>query len=119
MKKFYALVFYTLPALAFAQDTCSGLICNPIGHLKTSDGESVTTIVDFIDLALQFMIMLAIPIVAIFIIWSGYNFATAQGDPKKLEKARKSITYIIIGFVVLLLSKGIQMTIQSTIDTLK
>ncbi len=120
MNKLYAYIFFLLPSIAMAQtQNCEGLICNPLASFKTSDGRPVETIMDLIDLLLQILIQVSIPLVAGFVIWTGYNFATAKGDSSKITKARKSLTYIIIGFIVILLSKGVQIAIQSTIDTLK
>lgn len=121
MRKLYSFVFYFLPAFAFAQGTedCTGIICNPIGWAKTSSGETVETIPQFLDLLLQIMITVAIPLVSILIIYTGYLFATAKGDMKKIEKYRDMLLYIVIGLAILLMSKGIQMALQSTIDSLK
>ncbi len=44
-------------------------------------------------------------VVAIFlIIFSGYKFITSGGDPKAVEEARKTLTYAIIGLLVILFS---------------
>lgn len=115
MKKLYAYLFFFLPAAASAQ----GVIDNPVAHIKTSSGKSVTTITDVIDVALNVLIQIAIPVVAIMIIMAGFNFATAKGDPKKIAKARAMITYIVIGLTIILASKGIQLALQSTIESLK
>lgn len=44
-------------------------------------------------------------IVALFlIIFSGIKFITSGGDPKQVEGAKNTLTYAIIGLVVILLS---------------
>lgn len=44
-------------------------------------------------------------VVAVFlIILSGIKFITSAGDPKQVEGARNTLTYAIIGLVVVLLS---------------
>ena len=40
----------------------------------------------------------------IIIIYSGIKFIFSGGDPKQVEGARKTLTYAIIGFVVIILS---------------
>jgi len=42
-----------------------------------------------------------------FIIWAGFNMVNSGGDPKKVEGAKKIMTYAIIGLVIILLSFGI------------
>lgn len=46
-------------------------------------------------------------ITVILIIYSGIRFITSGGDPKQVEGARKTLTYAIIGFIVILLSFAI------------
>lgn len=44
-------------------------------------------------------------IVALFlIILSGYKFINSGGDPKAVDGARKTLTYGILGFILILLS---------------
>lgn len=40
----------------------------------------------------------------IFIIYSGFKLVTSGGDQKKVEGARKTLTWAIIGLVLILLS---------------
>lgn len=46
-------------------------------------------------------------VAVILIIISGFKFANSGGDPKQVEGARHTLTYAIIGFVVILLSFAI------------
>jgi len=39
-----------------------------------------------------------------FIVWAGIRFITSGGDAVKLAKARSTITYAIVGFVIIVLS---------------
>ncbi len=39
-----------------------------------------------------------------FVIFSGIKFLNSGGDPKQVEGARKTLTFAIIGFVIILLS---------------
>lgn len=43
-------------------------------------------------------------IALILIIYSGIKFILSGGDPKQVEAARKTMTYAIIGFLLILLS---------------
>lgn len=44
-------------------------------------------------------------VVALFlIIYSGIKFITSTGDPKQVEGARKTLTYAVIGLLVILFS---------------
>lgn len=39
-----------------------------------------------------------------FIVWGGFKLIRSGGDPKQLEGARQSITYAIIGLIIILMS---------------
>lgn len=39
-----------------------------------------------------------------FIVWAGTRYITSGGDPEKVAKARGTITFAIIGLVIILLS---------------
>ena len=51
-----------------------------------------------------FAFYLAGTVALFFIIWAGIGFITAGGDKEKIEKAKKTLTYAIIGLVFILLS---------------
>ncbi len=115
-KKYLNLLFIlfvaTIPVVTFAQDTgdCSkstslwksfgggGLLsifpqyCNP----------ELTTL--FI---LKTLILLVGVVATISIMWSGYKWMTAAGDPNKVKVARQGVTYASIGLIVVLLSSVI------------
>ncbi|MBI4097875.1 MAG: hypothetical protein HY426_02440 [Candidatus Levybacteria bacterium] len=69
--------------------------------------DHVTTIncVPYIVGNVIFWLLLLAGIVAlVLIIISGFKFVTSGGDPKQAEGARRTLTYAIIGLVVVLLS---------------
>lgn len=65
------------------------------------------------------LVKIAIPILVLFIIYSGFKFVEAQGNEKKIEEARKIFTSVIIGGVVILAAWTIAMAIKGTINNLE
>jgi len=55
----------------------------------------------------RFLMALAIPFAVVMIIWSGFLFATAQGDPTAITKAKKNFIWTIVGVAVILASEAI------------
>ena len=53
---------------------------------------------------INFLLMFAGVIALFLIVYSGIKFVTSSGDPQRVESARKTLTYAIIGFVFILLS---------------
>ena len=88
------LLFMTFSTVqpAFAQ--FSG-IPDPLGG-KFSD------IGGIISALLPSLYILAAMIALLFLIWSGIKYMLARGDPKLLDEARRNISTVIIGLVIIL-----------------
>ena len=77
------------------------------GCLFTSGKDKVATLYCVPALVANFIfsaVLLAAGVVVIFIIIGGYKYMTSGGDPKQLEGARKTITYAIIGMLIVFFS---------------
>ena len=48
------------------------------------------------------VIYVGTPALAVFIVWTGFLFVAAQGNPEGLEKAKKVALYVGVGGVLLL-----------------
>lgn len=57
--------------------------------------------------AFNSVLMIAGAIAVVFIVLGGIKYSTSQGDPGETKKAKETITYAIIGLVVVMLSFGI------------
>jgi hypothetical protein len=53
---------------------------------------------------INFTLMFLEAVLVIMILWGAVRFITSTGDPKAIESARKTITYAIIGAVIVALS---------------
>lgn len=60
-------------------------------------------ILTIVDVAFIFSGLVAL----FFIIWSGLRFIQSGGDPKKVDSARKTLTYAIIGLILIFLAFAI------------
>lgn len=59
------------------------------------------------QLVLNFIFGFAGTVALFFVFFAGFKFLTSGGDPKQVEGARKTLTYAIIGLVVIILSFAI------------
>ena len=82
----------------FAGGFANATFNNPLKY--NSFGELVKSIINFI-------FTIALVVVPIVIIVGGFYLVTAGGDPNKVQSAKNIILYAIIGFVVIMLSKGL------------
>lgn len=85
------------------------------GHICTIDGVATLDCVPVIFGNIIFWLLVFAGITAVvFIIFGGIKFITSGGDPKAAEGARKTLTWAIIGLIVILLSFAIVRLIAQT-----
>ena len=72
----------------------------------------------FIAGALKVLVMIALPIITLFLVISGFLFITAQGNQQKLETAKKNFLYVVIGALLILGAWILATLIAGTISQL-
>lgn len=81
---------------------------NDSGCLETTaTGEEVATlrcIWPLLSNIINAAIILSSAVALIFIIWGGIQIITANGDQEKIQGAKKTLTFAILGFVFIALS---------------
>ena len=60
------------------------------------------TVPEFIAGALKALALIALPIITLFLVISGFLFVSARGNAQQLETAKKNFFYVIIGAVLIL-----------------
>lgn len=56
--------------------------------------------------------------VVVWIIWAGFNFLMAQGNPAKIDQAKQRLLWSLIGAGILLGAAGISTVVQNTVRAL-
>lgn len=64
---------------------------------------------------LNVLLIIAVPIVVFFIIYAGFSYVTAQGNPEKIKQASRSLTYAVIGAVLIFGAVAISQIIASVV----
>jgi hypothetical protein len=64
---------------------------------------------------MNFVFTIALVICPIFIVWGGFEIATAAGSEEKVKHGREIITYALVGLVIIAASKGLVAAIQSVL----
>ncbi len=97
-----------LPVLALAADGGGniGAFDNPLGSNKTVS-QIITAVVDFI---LKF----ASVVVVLYIIYSGFLFVSAQGKEDKINQAKKTFFWAIVGALIILGARVLASVVCST-----
>jgi hypothetical protein len=117
-RKSFLIVFVLLLLLAPAYSvnaqavTCEeGKICNPIPR--------VTSLNSLIKTVLEGALKIGMPFIALAIIYSGFLFVAARGNPESLSKAKTTLMYTLIGAAILLGSWAIAKLISETVLSLR
>lgn len=78
---------------------------NPLGSIKTIP-ELIGRLVDWL------IYIASIAILPAMIIYAAYQFLTAGGNPDAVTSARHTLTWAVVGYALLLISKGIESIIR-------
>lgn len=72
--------------------------CDPTTTCDTGDLQQLVINV------IQFLINISLIIAVVFVMWGGFLILTAGGSSERLGKGKKSITYAVVGIVIVLVS---------------
>ncbi len=81
--------------------------------INLSNPLKVDSIEELLVALLGVVTVIAVPIIVFFIIYSGFLYVTAQGNPEQLKQATRSLTYAIIGGVIILGSVAIATIVEN------
>jgi len=97
----------------------------PDGTTITSPATTVTSLGGLISTILKFALPISGIALLIMIISAGFTLLTSAGDAKSTEKGKQTLTYAIVGFIVIFAAywitqiAGIVFGIQSIQDIFK
>lgn len=89
----------------------------PVGTTSLVNPIRINSIEGLLVAVLEIIIIISIPIIVIFIIYSGFLYVTARGNPQQIEQASKSLTYAIIGGVLIIGAVAIAQIIRNLVNT--
>ena len=104
IKNFITMTLLTLAGVVSAQVT-------PL----VSPTPAVGSMQDFAEVILRIIIKISIPVLAVYFIYTGFLFVSAQGNTTKLEEARRMFLWGCVGAVVVLGSIVIASLIWGTL----
>ncbi|HTR18916.1 MAG TPA: pilin [Candidatus Paceibacterota bacterium] len=85
-----ALLGSAMPLLVFAQ---SSTFNNP-----AKDASFQAFIADF----LKAIVEISLPILTLFIVYAGFKFVFARGNPDGIKEAKRNFLYVILGAILIL-----------------
>lgn len=82
-------------------------------------GGDINDIPTLVEKLLGIVLVVGVPLIALAIIYAGFKFVTAQGNSTKLEEAKKTFVWIIVGAAILLSAYAIAQGIKATITDIR
>lgn len=79
------------PRIAYAQ-----AVCENVDYEDPSIVEIICPVIAFVNFLVMFVGVMLVG----YILFAAYKYAMAQGDPRSLEDATKTLTYAILGAVL-------------------
>lgn len=73
------------------------------------------TIADLFVAIMNVAIVIATPIVVFFLIYAGFMYVTARGNPEKIKAASQALLYGVVGGVIILASVAILEIIKNLV----
>ncbi len=95
-----------------------GVITHAQTGLNNPLNDNFSSIPAFIAGALKALAMIALPIISLFLVISGFLFVTAQGNETKLKDAKRNFMYVIFGALLILGAWILSTLIAGTISQL-
>ena len=77
------------------------------------------TLAEFLDAVLNAVILIAFPVLVLFMVYAGFLFISAQGKPDKIAQARTVFIWTLIGALLILGSKALAIAINATVQQLQ
>ncbi len=95
----------------------AGALMIPLAEWRI--GIKADTISQLVDFLFSIVLQVGVPIAVIMLIYSGFLFVTARGNPEQITTARRAFMWTVIGTAVLLGASVLAGVIQGTIDQIK
>lgn len=82
----------------------NGVQYNLPGPIQNLDNAAGILGVNIINTAINLLFILATLVALFYLVWGGFNWIVSEGDQKKVQAARDTITYSVIGLSLIFVS---------------
>lgn len=81
-------------------------------HIRYVNPIQANNVQGFIAKVIDSAVLLLTPIIVIMILWTGFLFISARGNPEEIGNAKKALLYTLIGATIVLIAKGFSLAIK-------
>ena len=94
-----------------------GLLAMPVMGIATDiDTLETYDVVDTLENIIDWVYTVVMIVAVIYMILGGFAYITAEGDPTKLEKAKKQILWALFGVGIVLLASGLVEFVENMME---
>jgi len=76
------------------------------------------TLDKFITALMNVVLQIMMPVIAVLIVWTGFLFVKARGNPAEITKAKQALLWVIIGASIMLGAFVLKSAIEGTVEQL-
>ncbi len=87
-----------------------------VGALGIDNPLAYDNFEELVEAIANFIFNIALVLAPIMIVIAGFYFLTAAGDPGRVATAKKIILYTLVGFAIILLSRGLVAVIREILQ---
>jgi hypothetical protein len=116
-----AMLCAAAPVFAAAVDTTgsgSAVDTSGSGGTGLQNPLQFSTLPDLLNAILDFAITIGGIVIVVMIVFIGFRFVAAQGKEENLREARTMLLWTVIGALILLGAKAIEVGIEATVQSL-
>jgi hypothetical protein len=77
-----------------------------------------TSLPDLLDEILKFVVRIGTVVIVLMVVYVGFKFVMAQGEPGKISEAREALLWTVVGALILLGAEAISKAIEATAQAL-
>lgn len=100
-------------------EKCDDEVCTLDFELDNPLQDDINTVPVLIEKILEIVVVVAVPIITLMIIYTGFLFVQARGNPADIKKAKDALLYTVIGAAIIIGAWTIAQIIGGTVNCLK
>ena len=116
MKKLYRPANNVLHTVIVVSALVLPVIVNAQISFNVDSHITPTSVEGLLVAILNIFIVIATPIIVLFIIYAGFLYVTARGNAEQVQQATRALTYAIIGGVLVIGAVALSQVVANLVD---
>ena len=88
------------------------------GNYTLQNPLNFSTVCGLVKAIFNVVLTLGVPVAVLFLVYAGFKFIIARGNPEELRKARANLTHVLMGIAIFLGAWILGQVIANTVNSL-